>query len=94
MVTGGGRGLGHGITAALAGADVVVLARDKVPAELTARAAALGRTLHHYPVELADGDAIAATAEQVLASDRGRPGNKARHAGPPHGRRPPPEAWD
>ncbi len=72
VVTGGARGLGHGITAALlgAGADVVVLARSELPADLLARAVALGRGLHFYPVDLADGEAVAATAAQVLAAHR------------------------
>ncbi|MCL3859496.1 glucose 1-dehydrogenase [Actinotalea sp. K2] len=72
VVTGGGRGLGHGISTALleAGADVVVLARTEVPAELVAHAEDLGRSVHFYPVDLADGDAIAATAAQVLADHR------------------------
>lgn len=72
VVTGGGRGLGRGITQALlaAGADVVVLARNPVPAELEEEAAALGRTLAFEPVDLGDGDAIAATAERVLAEHR------------------------
>jgi 2-dehydro-3-deoxy-D-gluconate 5-dehydrogenase len=69
-VTGGGRGLGLGISTALleAGADVVVLGRKGLPAELTAYAAARGRTVHLAPLDLADPAAIAATAEQVLAT--------------------------
>ena len=72
VVTGGGRGLGLGISQALleAGADVVVLGRNGVPDELTEQAASLGRAVHFYPLDLADGDAIAATAEQVLAEHR------------------------
>lgn len=67
-VTGGGRGLGLGISNALleAGADVIVLGRTDVPAELAARAAALGRRLLFVALDLADSDAIAATAQQVL----------------------------
>ena len=72
VVTGGGRGLGRGITQALleAGADVVVLARNPVPSDLADQAAALGRTLAFEPLDLGDGDAIAATAERVLAEHR------------------------
>lgn len=72
VVTGGGRGLGLGISQALleAGADVIVLGRNGVPSELTDHAASLGRTVHFYPLDLADGDAVAATAHQVLAEHR------------------------
>lgn len=72
VVTGGGRGLGRGISEALlaAGADVVVLSRGGVPDELTAYADGLGRTVSHYALDLGDGDAIAATAERVLADHR------------------------
>jgi len=71
-VTGGGRGLGLGISTALleAGADVVVLGRTGVPNELTDRAAALGRSVHFVALDLADADAIAATAAVVLADHR------------------------
>ena len=69
-VTGGGRGLGLGITTALleAGADVVVLARSRIPAELTDLAARLGRPVHFAALDLADSGAIAATAAGVLAT--------------------------
>ena len=69
-VTGGGRGLGLGISNALldAGADVIVFGRSGVPAELTARAASLGRQVQFVALDLADSDAIAATAQQVLAT--------------------------
>jgi 2-dehydro-3-deoxy-D-gluconate 5-dehydrogenase len=68
-ITGGGRGLGLGISNALldAGADVIVFARNDVPAELTARAASLGRQVHFVALNLADADAIATTAQKVLA---------------------------
>ena len=71
-VTGGGRGLGLGISNALleAGADVIVFGRTGVPVELTARAASLGRQLHFVALDLADADAIATAAERVLATDR------------------------
>ena len=72
VVTGGGRGLGLGISGALleAGADVIVLARTAVPAELTAHAASLGRQVHFEAVDLGDSSAIAAAASEVLATHR------------------------
>jgi 2-deoxy-D-gluconate 3-dehydrogenase len=72
VVTGGGRGLGLGISTALldAGADVVVLGRSALPLGLTEHAAALGRRVHHAAVDLADADSLAATAAQVLAEHR------------------------
>jgi 2-deoxy-D-gluconate 3-dehydrogenase len=72
VVTGGGRGLGAGITEALlaAGADVVVLARRDVPEELATAAARLGRTLEHVAVDLGDADAVDAAADEVLARRR------------------------
>ncbi|QTE29191.1 SDR family oxidoreductase [Pengzhenrongella sicca] len=68
-VTGGGRGLGRGITEALlvAGADVVVLGRNAVPDDLVAYGASLGRRVHFATLDLADSDAIAVTAAHVLA---------------------------
>jgi len=70
VVTGGGRGLGLGISNALlaAGADVIVFGRNPVPAELSEHAASLGRQVHFVALDLADADAIAATAQQVLAT--------------------------
>lgn len=69
VVTGGGRGLGAGITTALleAGADVVVLARRDLPQDLRASADDLGRRLELVPVDLADSDAVDAAADDVLA---------------------------
>ncbi|WP_166845422.1 glucose 1-dehydrogenase [Isoptericola sp. BMS4] len=69
VVTGGGRGLGAGVTTALltAGADVVVLARRDPPAELVEAARDLGRTLEFVPVDLVDADAVDAAADEVLA---------------------------
>jgi len=69
-VTGGGRGLGLGISNALleAGADVIVFGRTGVPAELTAHASSLGRQVHFVALDLADADAIAAAAKQVLST--------------------------
>jgi 2-deoxy-D-gluconate 3-dehydrogenase len=72
VVTGGGRGLGRGITLALlaAGADVVSLGRSPVPADLTDAATALGRRLTARTLDLADSGAITATARDVLAEHR------------------------
>jgi 2-deoxy-D-gluconate 3-dehydrogenase len=72
VVTGGGRGLGLGISTALleAGADVIVFARSQVPAELTVRAKSLGRRLEFVGLDLADSEAIAAAAARVLADHR------------------------
>lgn len=72
VVTGGGRGLGLGISRALlgAGADVIVLGRSALPDELVALAGGLGRRVHFHPLDLADGAAIAATAAEVLAAHR------------------------
>ena len=72
LVTGGGRGLGLGISEALleAGAEVIVVGRSPIPAELTRHAANLGREVHFVALDLADSDAIAATARQVLATHR------------------------
>ena len=71
-VTGGGRGLGLGISNALleAGADVIVLGRSGVPAELSARAASLGRKVHFVALDLADADAIATVSAQLLADHK------------------------
>jgi 2-deoxy-D-gluconate 3-dehydrogenase len=68
VVTGGGRGLGLGISNALleAGADVIVFGRRGLPTGLTEHAASLGREVQFYRLDLADSDAIAAAAEQVL----------------------------
>jgi len=97
VVTGGGRGLGRGITDALlaAGADVVVLARNPVPADLEEHAASLGRRLSFEPLDLGDGDAIAATAERVLATHQvdilvNNAGTQDRHPAAEF----PLEAWD
>ncbi len=69
VVTGGGRGLGRGISEALlgAGADVVVLGRSELPESLTAYAEQLGRSIAHVPVDLSDAGAIDAAAHRVLA---------------------------
>lgn len=72
VVTGGGRGLGRGITESLlgAGADVVVLGRSELPQDLVDHAAAAGRRIDHYPLDLSDSDAITTTADAVLAERR------------------------
>ena len=71
-VTGGGRGLGLGISNALleAGADVIVFGRTGVPVELTARAASLGREVQFVALDLADSEAIASVARRVLSTHR------------------------
>jgi 2-deoxy-D-gluconate 3-dehydrogenase len=72
VVTGGGRGLGRGISEALlgAGADVVVLGRSELPDSLTAHADELGRSIGLVPVDLSDDRAIDAAARTVLADHR------------------------
>ena len=69
VVTGGGRGLGLGIAQALlvAGADVIVFGRNRLPVALTEQADSLGRQVSFCALDLADADAIAATAQDVLA---------------------------
>ena len=71
-VTGGGRGLGLGISDALleAGADVIVLGRTPVPTELTKHAATLGREVRFVALDLADSGAIATAVQQVLATQQ------------------------
>lgn len=71
-VTGGGRGLGLGISTALleAGADVIVFGRSGLPGALTERATTLGRRVEFVALDLADADALATTAAQVLAEHR------------------------
>lgn len=68
VVTGGGRGLGLGISQALlsAGADVIVFGRSGLPDELVALAEEMGRAVYFHPLDLADSGAIAATAADVL----------------------------
>lgn len=70
VVTGGGRGLGLGVTRALlaAGADVTVLARTAPAPSLTAEAEALGRELGFHHVDLSDEDSITAAADEVLGA--------------------------
>lgn len=69
VVTGGGRGLGAGISRSLldAGADVLVLARKPVPEDLQDYAAERGRTIGYVPVDLSDRGSVQQAAETVLA---------------------------
>ena len=72
VVTGGGRGLGLGISNALleAGARVIVFGRRPAAAELTARGQELGRQVHFVKLDLADSEAIASVARRVLSTQR------------------------
>lgn len=72
VVTGGGRGLGEGVTRSLlaAGADVVVLSRGAVPAMLAEHAASLGRTLDHERCDLGDEHDVRRAATAVLERHR------------------------
>ena len=72
LVTGGGRGLGAGITRAMldAGADVIVYGRSELPDDLLAHAAERGRALDLYSVDLGDSEAIAEVSARVLAEHR------------------------
>ena len=72
LVTGGGRGLGAGITRAMidAGADVIVYGRSELPDDLVAYAGERGRALDLYPVDLGDSEAIAEVSARVLAERR------------------------
>lgn len=68
VVTGGRRGIGQGATRALlaAGADVVVLARQDVPAEDRDYAASLRRNLTEHRVDLGDRSATEQVVQAVL----------------------------
>lgn len=97
VVTGGGRGLGFGISTALltAGADVIVLAREPVPSDLTEHAARAGRQVSFVALDLTDADAITTTAQGVLAQQRvdilvNNAGTQDRHPAVDF----PLEAWD
>lgn len=72
LVTGGGRGLGSGITRAMldAGADVIVYGRSELPTDLRESATERGRGLDLYRVDLGDADAIAEVSATVLAERR------------------------
>ena len=69
VVTGGGRGLGLGISRSLiaAGADVIVLSRGEVPDDLVAHAREHSRAVSGVRVDLADPRSIDQAADQVLA---------------------------
>jgi len=97
VVTGGGRGLGLGISHALmeAGADVIVFGRSPLPAGLSARAGELGRQVHLVALDLADSDAITAATHEVLSGHRvdilvNNAGTQERHPAVDF----PLEAWD
>lgn len=68
VVTGGGRGLGRGITEALlrAGADVVVFGRNPLPDSLVQLADLLGRKVSVSIVDLGDPEAIDVAARSLL----------------------------
>ncbi|WP_166850930.1 SDR family oxidoreductase [Isoptericola sp. BMS4] len=68
VVTGGGRGLGRGITRSMlgAGADVVVLSRSQLDDELRAFAQGLGRHISHMQVDLGDQQSVAQAGAEVL----------------------------
>jgi 2-dehydro-3-deoxy-D-gluconate 5-dehydrogenase len=70
VVTGGGRGLGAGITESLlaAGADVVLMQRSKPTTELYDAAGGAGRQLLFHPVDLGEPDAVESVAQEVLAA--------------------------
>lgn len=69
LVTGASQGLGLGTAAQLlrAGADVLVLARTEIPADLVRVAAETGRLVRWYPVDLLDPLAVAEVCATVLA---------------------------
>src|SRR5213594_3434061 len=74
VVTGAGRGIGRAIALkfAQAGADVVCVSRTAENSEKVAvEVRALGRKAWAYAVDVADGKAVAAAAEKILA-DAGR----------------------
>lgn len=85
-VTGGGRGLGLGISRALldAGADVVVLGRAGVPDDLVAYAQERGRRVAFERLDLADPDGVEPAARRVLEAHTvdvlvNNAGTQARH---------------
>lgn len=69
VVTGGARGLGIGITRALltAGADVTVMSRGEIGADLHSYADACGVDLRHEPTDLSDRESIDRAAHSILA---------------------------
>ena len=71
VVTGTGRGIGRAIALKFAaeGADVVVISRTTANSEKVAEEVrALGRKAWAFAVDVADGAAVAAAAEQILAA--------------------------
>jgi 2-deoxy-D-gluconate 3-dehydrogenase len=97
VVTGGGRGLGEGVTRSLldAGADVVVMARSAPGEGLVRYAERLGRALRFEPVDLADTDSVERAAQRVLDTSRvdvlvNNAGTQDRHPAVDF----PLEAWD
>lgn len=85
-VTGGGRGLGLGISQALldAGADVVVLGRAGVPDDLVTYAQERGRRVAFERLDLADPDGVEPAARRVLEAHTvdvlvNNAGTQARH---------------
>jgi 2-deoxy-D-gluconate 3-dehydrogenase len=72
VVTGGGKGLGRGISEALlgAGADVIVLQRTQPAEDLVAFARGLGRDLAFQAVDLAESESVDTAARAVLAERR------------------------
>jgi 3-oxoacyl-[acyl-carrier protein] reductase len=70
VVTGAGRGIGHAIALKFAaeGADVVCLSRTVENSEKAAgEVRALGRKAWAYAVDVANGEAVGAAAEKILA---------------------------
>ncbi|WIY82544.1 SDR family oxidoreductase [Propionimicrobium sp. PCR01-08-3] len=72
VVTGGGRGLGLGITSALldAGVDVHVISRRPPLDEVIDQAAEAGRRLIHHEADLGDREVLDRLADEILAEDR------------------------
>jgi Dehydrogenases with different specificities (related to short-chain alcohol dehydrogenases) len=69
VITGGGRGLGAGITRAMleAGADVVVISRSDLPGDLVDLAATLDRKIRHQSADFEDPESVSAAAATILA---------------------------